>query len=423
MEKSRYVTLVGHVQSGKTYEEINYCYKSVKNQHLPVIFITRNIIADQLQLMSRVKEQNPELLITTLSSLDVARAIEFMNKKAILVVLCNHHQLYKTTMILNEYNGRYNVCIDEIDFSIKTKNVTSKIDIHLHFIKTNATSILGATATPVAVFSNEKTVDEIRYLKPNKRYHGINDLNVEFIDSDSFEDLSAIDTVYSAFLEKSNGVLLHSVTKKKHQQYFLMNTIHTRFPSITIVVYNGDGIKVICQHTIPFQKKKSVNSYGQNIQRYHVIKNVHFFEKYSISEVLQLLVDDPNQQHTHISIIAGYLASRGISFVSKDYSLHLTDQFFSPGKNTHGENYLQSLRILGCYQTRSQLTLWCSERTWKAINDHNKIINDLVKSVSHDREWITNIKNIFIQPPHSPLTRTNVNPRIRKISRQHFALE
>ena len=57
---SRYLTIVGHVQSGKTYEEINYCFASVK-RGFPVFFITRNITADQLQLNARFIEFNKTL--------------------------------------------------------------------------------------------------------------------------------------------------------------------------------------------------------------------------------------------------------------------------------------------------------------------------------------------------------------------------
>ena len=53
----KYLTLVGHVQSGKTHEEINYTYQSVENG-FPVIFIVRNITADQLQLVARIHEFN-----------------------------------------------------------------------------------------------------------------------------------------------------------------------------------------------------------------------------------------------------------------------------------------------------------------------------------------------------------------------------
>ena len=104
------------------------------------------------------------------------------------------------------------------------------------------------------------------------------------------------------------------------------------------------------------------------------------FENYNISEVLQILKNDPIHNHQFISIISGHLASRGISFVSSDYSLHLTDQYFSPGTNTHGENLLQSLRILGCYKDNNPLTLWCSEQTWKLIVQQNNFINNLHNS-------------------------------------------
>jgi hypothetical protein len=267
-------------------------------------------------------------------------------------------------------------------------------------------------------------------LTPNENYCGLETLNINYLLSNITKypesDYPAINEIYSKLLEKDNCVLLHTCSKLKKFHSDLLDYLIELFPQFTCLTYNGNGIKLMCnsrKSTIPLAKRKAVNNYGQILNKYFFVDNIHYFVNYSISEVLQILKDDPYHNHSHISIIAGNLASRGISFVSSDYSLHLTDQYFVPGKKTHGENYLQSLRILGCYQSRSQLTLWCSRSTWKAINEHNKIINDLVKTVSHDRQWITNIKNVFIHPPRTPLTRLSVNPRIRKISRQHFALE
>ena len=61
INKTKYLTLVGHVQSGKTHEEINYCYNSIYEYQIPVIFIVRNIRADQLQLIARIKTYNNKL--------------------------------------------------------------------------------------------------------------------------------------------------------------------------------------------------------------------------------------------------------------------------------------------------------------------------------------------------------------------------
>jgi hypothetical protein len=52
-----YITLVGNVQSGKTNEEILFCNNNINNG-IPVIFVTRNIKADQMQLCARFTEFN-----------------------------------------------------------------------------------------------------------------------------------------------------------------------------------------------------------------------------------------------------------------------------------------------------------------------------------------------------------------------------
>jgi len=421
-----YITLVGHVQSGKTHEEINYCYLSVK-QGYPVIFLTRNINADQLQLVKRISEFNKGILQTKiLSHGSIEQIVESMNNKFVIIILCNHYQLRKMKNVLKVYTGEYNLCIDEVDFSIKTKNNFTQTDIILNQIKKGANSILGATATPVAVFTAQKEISKVVKLKPRNNYHGIESLDIKFVDSfitnDPRSDIQTINLIYSQLLKKNRAVLLHSVTKKRKNHISLMNYISELFPIFTMVVYNGDGIYVLCKNrpNYHFAKPKSINQYGQFINKYNILNGYHLFQNYSISEVLQILKNDPFHNHTHISIISGHLASRGVSFVSTDYSLHLTDQYYHATKLTHGENYLQNLRILGCYNDTTPLTLWCSEHSWKCILEHNKLINSLVDGLEGNSKWLQKIKNIMISKPLSPLTRHSLTPKIKKISNSHF---
>ena len=431
--ESKYLTLVGHVQSGKTNEEISYCYTSINNG-FPVLFLTRNIKADQLQLSARISEFNKTvanpLKVKILSHGSISEIVKSMEQNYIIIFLCNRFQLKKIKEILTIYTGDYNLCIDEVDFSIKSKNNESESDYILSQIKKSANHILGATATPVAVFTTQKDMTKIIKLKPNKRYHGIESLNIEFVDNyitnDPRSDTVTINQIYSNLLEKKSAFLLHSVTKKRKNHSSLMNYVSELFPTFTYIIYNGDGIQVLCKNreNKSFAKKISINKYGQNINKYHNFENFfHFFQNYSISEVLQLLVDDIYHKHTHISIISGHLASRGVSFVSSDYSLHLTDQYFNAGKQTHGESYLQSLRILGCYNDNLPLTLWCSERSWNRILQHNKLINNIVNNIDNNKNWLLKIKEIIISKPDSPLTRPNLISKFRKISNEHFALD
>jgi hypothetical protein len=433
--ESRYLTLVGHVQSGKTIEEINYCYESIHTHHVPVVFIVRNVTADQLQLRDRFSE-NFKMKIKLLNTLNIDDCVKFMETRGVVILLCNEYQLRKMRNVIVKFAKPFHLCIDEVDFSIKSKDLNSILDIHLTFIKKQAKHILGATATPFALFSSEKSLNQIKYIKPSKRYHGIEKLDINFVDSciirkeDDFPlcDMAAMDTIYESFMEKSRGVILHTVCKEKSNHIKIQNYLSSLY-DLTAIVYNGDGIRLICKNRndAPFADKKELNKYNQLINKYSQIHEhgitVHYFQNYSISEVLQLLVDDPHHTHTHISIIAGHLASRGISFVSTDYSLHLTDQYFYAAKNTHGENLLQSLRILGCYDGYNKLALWCSEKTWKAINAQNKIINNLVQGVNNSMNWITKIKEIQINRPTNPLTRPRLCNYNIKPQEESFVLD
>jgi hypothetical protein len=430
-----YTTLVGHVQSGKTLEEMNFCYQNV-TIGIPVIFITRNITADQLQLFARFSDFNKTIdtpmEIKILSHGSIEDTVKSMEKSSVIILLCNRMQLRKMKQVLKVYTDEYSLCIDEADFAIKSKDLSSESDALLTQIKSGAKHVLGATATPLALFTNQNDINTIVTLKKNKRYQGIESLNVEFVDpcitTDPRSDTVTINEIYTTLLKKSKAFLLHLVTKKRVQQMKIMHFVSGLFPTFTYIVYNGDGIQVICKNReeLPFTKPRSVNKYGQNINKYHMLHKencvIHFFENYSIAEVLQILVDD-FYEHTHISILSGNLASRGVSFVSSDYSLHLTDQYFHPGPKTHGENYMQSLRILGCYNDTLPLTLWCSERTWESINSHNELIHTITNEIKNNVSWLKKIKNVLILKPNSPLTRPRLTVPFRKITHSHFSLD
>jgi hypothetical protein len=410
---SRYLALVGHVQSGKTIEEINYCYTSVTKYKRPVVFIVRNITADQLQLRARFLEHT-KIKVELLTHLTTKQAIAFMENAGVIILLCNSHQLFKMKRIIQMFSGNYHVCIDEVDFSIKSRNLLSNIDINLKFIKQNASHILGATATPCALFFTDKTLSKVKAITPNKRYHGIESLTVNFVDSCIIRsesdfplcDMGAMDNIYDDFMGRLRGFILHTVVKEKENHYKIQEYLANIYPGLTVIVYNGDGIKVYHQCNYDLADRKTLNKFNQLVCKYYRVDNYHYFHKWAISDVLQILLDDPNHSHTHISIVAGHLAARGISFVSSDYKLHLTDQYFYAARNTHGENLLQSLRILGCYSDDVPLRLWCSERTWDAIVAQNKVIRNIVEGIHDSKNWMADLTNIHITTrPKNPLTR------------------
>ena len=91
INKAKYLTVVGHIQSGKTNAEINYCWSSIKNYHLPVIFVVRNITADQLQLRDRFNKSGLNLLVKTLKNVAIEDAVSYLEHKSVIILLCNEY--------------------------------------------------------------------------------------------------------------------------------------------------------------------------------------------------------------------------------------------------------------------------------------------------------------------------------------------
>lgn len=84
-----------------------------------------------------------------------------------------------------------------------------------------------------------------------------------------------------------------------------------------------------------------------------------YVKQKSISKIIDSL-----QEHKHIIFIANRLSNRGLSYVSSDYTRHLTYQITRV--RTSITSFLQSLRILGIYNCKDNLNLEL------VINDHEE---------------------------------------------------
>lgn len=426
----KYLTLVGSVQSGKTIEEIMYCYSSTNNYHCPVVFLVRNILADQLQLSSRLKQfnekiQEPYILKSSpLSHLTLQSALGLLKECGIIIALCNVTQLNRLNVILSSYNGKYNLCIDEVDFSIKSSYKTTQTDIVLSKLKEGANHIMGATATPFALFSSEyNLLSKIKKINSHPNYKDIYSLEIRYIGyigyigsklTPEIKDFENMDKIYGECSLKNFCIILHTVHKKKIIHNKLLHYISEKYKTFVVLSYNGDGIIVKNFCDKPLLKNINLNSYNQLVNKYYYQNNEHIFINFSISEVLQIIKDNHSKGDIHISIISGMLASRGISFVSTDYKWHLTDQYLHASKKTHGESLLQSLRLLGCYNDSIKLTLWCTKEIWFEIKSQHNLINKTIHELHDTNEWLLKMKNMKISSkPKRHLTRPKLSQSIK----------
>jgi len=100
----------------------------------------------------------------------------------------------------------------------------------------------------------------------------------------------------------------------------------------------------------------------------HKTKKILKFK--SISKIIDSL-----KEHKHIIFVANRLSSRGLSYVSSDYTRHLTWQITKVRQNV--TSFLQSLRILGIYKSEKlDLQLVISDYEEKLFKKHLDFINN-----------------------------------------------
>jgi hypothetical protein len=388
--KKQNILIAGCVQSGKTNELLSYCWWSIFVCRRMIIFLTRNIKADTNQLIDRIKFfnenfiKNPDLFIEISAPLS--------KKIGIVISMANYSRINTLNIVLSEV--KFNLCIDEVDTTIKSrtkKNSSYKMESVFKKLEEKSSHQVGATATQFAVFAGRiSSLDKVLKMKNPRNYYGIDKLKLKFVtvhpDFLAYENAhldSNIPIIYDQLMKRQEGfVMLHSTTKIKDIQYLVASRIYRDYPSITTLVINGNGIKFYCK--------------DNNISP-EIYKNL------KINDALQMI-----KSHPRIAIVAGNIASRGVSFVSSDYNRHITDQYYVPSKTTHGESLLQGLRILGCYSDNKKLRLWCEKNVWACINQHYRILNKIVDATSNSSDIPAAFSNAQVEIPVRKYSRPKI---------------
>ena len=412
MGDSGFELVSGFVQAGKTTEILGYIWKSIYIQKRKVILLLRNIKADLYQFDERIRLFNNSISQEGLSgdtySLKYSKSFNLQPPNIVenlIIGIANPTQIRNIlTHISKKPTHEYNLCIDEVDYTVKSKEKTTSLELLLEQLKEKTSHIMGFTAT---CFSSLWVDDPVcvHQLKPPDNYYGLKDIRYCPLFSGSHkipeEDIN-IPLIYSD-LNGREFILLHTTVTYILHQLKLFLFLSKSYPSYSLILYNGRGIKV----KIPsIFKEDLVIPKGTKVKR-SVFSNIYHFKQSSISTVLQILKN--SRVPKKIVIISGILASRGISFVSQDFGWHLTDQYYDSGGN--GETILQGMRILGCYSDKPLLKLWCSTTLWNEIIKQYLLLKRYVTICSqyHGPARIADlIENIDVDKPKRLLTRRRV---------------
>lgn len=400
IEKGTYGLVIGNVQSGKTEVMIDYCVKS-RSLGIITFFLVRNINADVLQLVKRIKEIQTDgkqftsdefrvvdqlvkkpVIPKKLTKQDVA-SIELGNTKVILGKM-NIHDLLKFYYLARYKGFEFNLVIDEGDLLTGDDNENKRTLNYINNIISlpNRHHVLQVTATPLASILSSPKINYFYRLESPETYIGVLHERIKHrpvlgTDNNSPKNIEIMNSILREGIQKRICIsLMISSTINKEQQEQIDIVLKSN-PLYRGVIFNKQGIFV-----------------NGNTKKFN-----------DISEAITHLV---NSGERHIVIFAGYKASRGISFVSEDYTFHLTDLYIRSSEKLtgHCEELIQKLRILGKYprenyiyrgEQERNLNIWTSPDLWMEINNCNSLIDKLTnRLVEHTKQGhkISNLEEI-----------------------------
>jgi len=361
----RYQLGVGHVQSGKTNVMLEYCKWSIHTHNKSVLFILQNSKPDLEQLIERIKLFNKiQPNGFDIETVEVTKTIKFEGTR-VYISLGNFSQLKK---FKNLNPHRFHICIDEADLCIKSNNNYAKMEKQLSVLKESANHIMGMTATCLAVLYHEAQLATVKVIEPPTNYYGWDRIQKIPFQRENDPFISC----YRDFLKCRRGLMLHVDKTKKLDQRELSLTLSQEHPQIFFCVYNGDGIFIR-----PHPKRKKV------LRKLKICDNQPDRPRlvicHSIHDIIQAIKD---AKINHACIIAKNLANRGISFVSTDFTYHLTHQIFVPTKTIHDETLVQTLRIFGIYKDSCTLKLYTDQSVINRVNKVYSVIKTYTDRLS-----------------------------------------
>jgi hypothetical protein len=385
-----YLVVVGYVQSGKSQLMIYYSAWMAKEHNMNIIIMLRNQTVDVESLSRKIMKFKKERKLTnadievisfakqfTISGLEDIHQ-KFCETKKIFIILGNSDQLGKINQIINYGNENeipikpFCLVIDELD--LNEKQEATKFYTEFNKIKGSGfiSSVLGVTATALPVMFRrvqELKSDQIIRLQAPLNYKGINNIDFTTIDIKEIDInkkvmIRLLKTKYNSFKDKDGNIhptiLLIKDERIKTNQLEMRD--HLLFdPKIKkhycMLVWNGDGMYIdLPDRTTIFAKNLNINDALQNI------KDLKY-----------------GKVPERIAIISGDLANRGQSFVSTDYSWHLTHMIMSASNGSSGTNLIQYTRLCGCYNDDIHLNLFTSDEIQKELYAYDYYQNQIVE--------------------------------------------
>lgn len=385
--EKRYITVKGHIQSGKTKFMICASSLFLKSGY-SVVILLRNNKADQEQLQERLLSFSSQMgSVTgsasafTICKTSLDEIVIEATKPRIYLTLGNKSSAKKMLTELEKSHSPYILFIDEVDY-VDSGEGSKKNEV-IPLLKQKAHCVFGVSATIMDPMGKEGILaSDIILLSVSPHYKGISSLVTREIsehsvftaitDGDLFENDEDLMSFVEDFSKEKPFTIVDEYSSRLHPPICLVNIcrtkeptlqaqqiLHKRFPDLHIIVYNGDGI---------FYTYMGTN------------------EKYgcTISAFMQQIKDASTPETLKpILIFSGELAGRGISFTTSDFQWHLTSLRLLVASNTVEPELIQRIRLCGVYHDNIPLTLYSTQDT----------LSDLRKAYFRQEEFISLLKS------------------------------
>jgi hypothetical protein len=300
------ILIYGNVQGGKTAKIIESIRQSPNE--LKVLVVQNSLLVLE-QYKLRFKAENIDFQVITKDTVNI---------KSKLLVVINNKFRYTYLQNLLATKEKFILYIDEADQIITKKYCSIPKEL-----QSKAKRIYHITATP---FKTQIEYDDIQVVEQNKNYYGINELLVTENNNIPVDE----------FLQDPTGIMLINRFSTIVEMKGIAHKLSRKYPLLPIVL-------------LTTEKELYTNGKITKLKEKNISKIIDKFLEFK-----------------HIIFIANRLSNRGLSYVSSDYTRHLTYQVTKVRNNI--VSCLQSLRILGIYYDKPTLKLIIREK-----NDEQKI--------------------------------------------------
>jgi hypothetical protein len=420
----RYFLIYGKCQSGKTRFMQDIVFSHILINKCSGIVILRNCVGDSEQLQKRCNEyqidcekwmqlNHPNLKGEGLNFVypnNASKSEQLQDalsgkKPSLIVVIANSTQMLRVKKAITEtQKPRYIVAIDEADQVAYGEQSASFRSILQEDILPNAGRVYGVTATSFDMVFTEEKIDTaaIIVLERKDMYKGLRQIELrelrdqatpankthDWFDNDGnilpvLSHLGEIDCRKYSYSQPDICKLHHNIEhptitiiKNTHlnssQDKLLQHIVSSpQLQMWSVLIYNGQGISVYHPRTSLLQKMRGKSPSSRKWATDNPVENTLFFRGLSVSDGLEylrqldMILQAENQPRvTHIAVIAGDLADRGISFVSSGYHWHPTSMYYVPSAGATVSHIIQAAgRLCGNFDDDIPLQLFAPSET------------------------------------------------------------